>query len=115
MARVKRAHYVCFFCEDFSFPDVEELLRGAVVPVLGGSLVVVVLVVTVLRGWLVVVAVVVVLGGWLVVVAVVVVHAGIVVVLPDPPMQGSVMVQGSPVAVHSVWQNCLQSFRWHAS
>src|SRR5438477_8882817 len=34
MARVKRAHYVCFFCEDFSFPDVEELLRGAVVPVL---------------------------------------------------------------------------------
>jgi putative peptide maturation dehydrogenase len=34
MARVKRAHYVSFFCEDFSFPDVEELLRGAVVPVL---------------------------------------------------------------------------------
>src|SRR5438067_13032588 len=34
MARVKRAHYVCFFCEDFQFPDVDELLRGAVVPVL---------------------------------------------------------------------------------
>lgn len=33
MARVKRAHYVSFFCDDFQFPDVDELLRGAVVPV----------------------------------------------------------------------------------
>src|SRR5437763_13678263 len=34
MARVKRAQYVSFFCEDFQFPDVDELLRGAVVPTL---------------------------------------------------------------------------------
>src|SRR5438094_10601015 len=34
MARVKRAHYVGFFCEDFTFPDADELLRGAIVPVL---------------------------------------------------------------------------------
>jgi putative peptide maturation dehydrogenase len=34
MARVKRARYVCFYCDDFQFPDVDQLLRGAVVPVL---------------------------------------------------------------------------------
>ena len=34
MARVKRARYVCFFCDDFQFPDVDQLLRGTVAPVL---------------------------------------------------------------------------------
>lgn len=34
MARVKRAHYLSFFCEDFPFPDLDELLRGVVAPVL---------------------------------------------------------------------------------
>jgi putative peptide maturation dehydrogenase len=30
MARIKRPRYVCFFCEDFPFLDVDELLRGRV-------------------------------------------------------------------------------------
>jgi putative peptide maturation dehydrogenase len=30
MARIKRPRYVCFFCEDFPFLDVAELLRGRV-------------------------------------------------------------------------------------
>lgn len=34
MARVKRARYLCFFCDDFPFLDVEEFLRGSVSPVL---------------------------------------------------------------------------------
>jgi putative peptide maturation dehydrogenase len=33
MARVRRARYLSFFCDDFPFLDVDELLRGAVVPV----------------------------------------------------------------------------------
>jgi putative peptide maturation dehydrogenase len=30
MARIKRPRYVCFFCEDFPFLDIDELLRGRV-------------------------------------------------------------------------------------
>jgi putative peptide maturation dehydrogenase len=30
MARIKRPRYVCFFCEDFPFVDIDELLRGRV-------------------------------------------------------------------------------------
>lgn len=33
MARVKRPRYLCFFCDDFPFLDVEQLLRGEVEPV----------------------------------------------------------------------------------
>jgi putative peptide maturation dehydrogenase len=33
MARVRRARYLCFFCDDFPFLDVDQLLRGTVVPV----------------------------------------------------------------------------------
>src|SRR5919198_5274866 len=32
MARVRRPRYLCFFCDDFPFLDVEELLRGKVEP-----------------------------------------------------------------------------------
>jgi putative peptide maturation dehydrogenase len=30
MARIKRPRYVCFFSEDFPFPDIDQLLRGRV-------------------------------------------------------------------------------------
>lgn len=33
MARVKRPRYLCFFCDDFPFFDVGQLLRGTVAPV----------------------------------------------------------------------------------
>jgi putative peptide maturation dehydrogenase len=34
MARFRRARYLSFFCDDFQFLDVDELVRGSVVPVL---------------------------------------------------------------------------------
>jgi putative peptide maturation dehydrogenase len=33
MPRVRRARYVCFFCDDYPFLDIEEFLRGSVEPV----------------------------------------------------------------------------------
>jgi putative peptide maturation dehydrogenase len=33
MVRVRRARYVCFFCDDFPFLDIDLLLRGTVEPV----------------------------------------------------------------------------------
>jgi putative peptide maturation dehydrogenase len=33
MARVRRPRYLCFFCDDFPFLDIEQLLRGEVDPI----------------------------------------------------------------------------------
>lgn len=38
MPRIKRPRYVCFFCEDFPFLDIDQLLRGRVEEVAGRQL-----------------------------------------------------------------------------
>jgi putative peptide maturation dehydrogenase len=38
MTRIKRPRYVCFFCEDFPFLDIDQLLRGRVEEVAGRQL-----------------------------------------------------------------------------
>jgi len=38
MARIKRPRYVCFFSEDFPFPDIDQLLRGRLEQITGRQL-----------------------------------------------------------------------------
>jgi putative peptide maturation dehydrogenase len=38
MARIRRPRYLCFFCEDFPFLDIEQFLRGRMADVVGRQL-----------------------------------------------------------------------------